>query len=238
MYAAYVLRNKNFKRVYTKLAEVAEKNYYKQLFDTKTNSIKKLWSNLNTVCSFKKHIYNRNINRITVGNTDIVDPNDICNEFNKFFSGVGENLVKGLPDPSSNNLKVGPLDYCGPTIINSMVCESVDKEELNKLIKDLNSSKSPGLDNIGPSLIKESLHLIIEPLLFIYNLSLTTGIVPDKLKIAKVIPIYKKGEKNLTNNYRPISFLSVFDKLLEKIMHNRLYSFLQKITYSVLPSVP
>jgi len=52
------------------------------------------------------------------------------------------------------------------------------------------------------------------------------GIVPDQLKIAKIIPIYKKGDHSSACNYRPISLLSVFDKLLEQIMYNRLNSFL------------
>jgi hypothetical protein len=58
--------------------------------------------------------------------------------------------------------------------------------------------------------------LFIEPLLHIYNLSLNTGEVPDKLKIAKVIPIYKKGDICQTSNYRPISLLNIFEKLLKK----------------------
>ena len=90
-----------------------------------------------------------------------------------------------------------------------------------------NNNKSPGPDNFGPTLVKEMAGLIIEPLLFIYNL-FSTGVVPDKLKVAKVIPIYKKGEMCFTSNYRPISLLSIFTKLLEKLMHKRLYSFLQK----------
>jgi len=62
----------------------------------------------------------------------------------------------------------------------------------------------------------------------ICNLSFTTGIVPSELKVAKVIPASKKCDKSKPDNYRPISLLSVFDKLLEKLMYNRLYNFLQK----------
>ena len=59
-------------------------------------------------------------------------------------------------------------------------------------------------------------------------MSITNGIVPDKLKIAKVIPIFKKGDKNEISNYRPISLLSIFNKLLEKVVYKRLYNFLIK----------
>jgi len=62
----------------------------------------------------------------------------------------------------------------------------------------------------------------------LFNLSLSTGIVPSSLKVAKVIPIHKKGDKTSVNNYRPISLLSIFDKILEKLMYKRIYNFLVK----------
>ena len=92
----------------------------------------------------------------------------------------------------------------------------------------LRKSKSPGPDNIGPGLIKEVIESIVDPLLYIFNLSMLDGIVPDKLKTAKVIPIFKKGDRSLACNYRPISLLSVFDKLLEKLMYKRVYTCLVK----------
>ena len=75
--------------------------------------------------------------------------------------------------------------------------------------------KSPGPDNIGPKLVRDSQKFLIDPLLYIFNLSFDTGIVPSRLKLAKDIPIYKKGNKASPSNYRPISMLSIFDKLLK-----------------------
>ena len=76
-----------------------------------------------------------------------------------------------------------------------MFVEPVGKEELMSLINRLKSSKCPGPDNIGPSLVKSVIFSIIDPLLYIYNLSLATGTVPDQLKIAKVVPMFKKGNR-------------------------------------------
>jgi len=59
-----------------------------------------------------------------------------------------------------------------------------------------------------------------------FNMSFTSGVVPTSLKIAKVIPVYKKGDRCLIGNYRPISLLSVFDKILEKLMYTRLINYL------------
>jgi hypothetical protein len=70
---------------------------------------------------------------------------------------------------------------------------------------------------------------IITPLEHIFNMSILTGVVPSDLKIAKVIPIFKKGDKSECCNYRPISLLNVFNKILEKLVYNRVVSFLKKI---------
>jgi len=67
---------------------------------------------------------------------------------------------------------------------------------------------------------------VIEPLAYIFNLSFSSGQLPHSLKITKVIPLHKKGDKDKPGNYRPISLLSIFDKVLEKLMFNRMYSFL------------
>ena len=91
-----------------------------------------------------------------------------------------------------------------------MYAEPTDKNEPLWQVMNLNSSKSPGPDNIRPGLIKEVIAAIMDPLLYTYNLSISTGIVPEKLKTAKVVPVYKKGNRSLASNYRPISVLSVF----------------------------
>ena len=80
--------------------------------------------------------------------------------------------------------------------------------------------------------IKHSFHLFSAPLANIINLSLQKGIFPDKLKIAKVIPIYKADDPSHFTNYRPISFLSNFSKFFEKVMYNRMIEFAEQ--YNIL----
>ena len=105
----------------------------------------------------------------------------------------------------------------------------MEKPDLSRLIHSLQSSKSPGPDEIGVALIKEVSSIIVQPPAFIFNLSITNDVFPEQLKIAKVIPAYKKGDACLASNYRPILLLSVFDKLLEKLMCMHLYSHLEII---------
>ena len=78
------------------------------------------------------------------------------------------------------------------------------------------------------SLLKKVINLIIEPLIHVCNLSLRTGVFPDKMKIASVLPVYKTGNVSVFGNYRPISILPQFSKKLEKLYNNRLISFLDK----------
>ena len=81
-------------------------------------------------------------------------------------------------------------------------------------------------------MVKHSFHLISAPLVDIINLSLLKGIFPDKLKIAKVIPVYKAEDPSLFVNYRPVSLLPVFSNFFEKVMYNRLVEFAK--TYEIL----
>ena len=69
-------------------------------------------------------------------------------------------------------------------------------------------------------------HELKTPLMNIFSHSLSTGIFPDKMKITKVSPIFKTGKKSIASNYRPISALPCFSNILERIMYNRLYSYL------------
>lgn len=90
----------------------------------------------------------------------------------------------------------------------------------------LDPKKGMGPDNIHPRLLLSTAQFIAEPLCYIFNLSFSTGIFPDDLKIANVLPLFKSGSTDDPNNYRPISILPCISKLLEKIVHSQLYSHL------------
>ena len=105
-----------------------------------------------------------------------------------------------------------------------MFINPVNVTELSEIILSLNNS-SPGWDGLDTNIMKKSSGLIVHPLVYAINLCIEQGIFPKELKIAKIIPIYKSNDKQLITNYRPISILPVFSKLLERVLHNRLLSF-------------
>jgi len=213
---------KKYRKVYKKLAFEAEQSYYRNLFDSKTNSIKKLWSNLNTMCSFNNKKSKQTITKLCANNQTFTDPMQISDCLNEYFCTIGNNLAHSLPNTDTQSFK----KFLPKSNKGSMFCNPTTCLEVFKIIQALKNNKSPGPDNFGPKIVKLIADVIASPLSFIYNLSFTNGIVPDRLKISKVIPVYKKGDKNLMENYRPISLLNVFEKILEKLMYKRLYEYI------------
>ena len=96
----------------------------------------------------------------------------------------------------------------------------------------MKTNKAIGPNSIPTKILKMSQHIIAKPLVYLINLSFSTGVFPDLLKIANTISVLKIGDRQDYNNYRPISLISNLSKLIEKLAHKRLYNFLEK--YSLL----
>ena len=110
----------------------------------------------------------------------------------------------------------------------SFVLSETTSEEIVKLIDRLNENKSCREDDIPVKFLKLSAHIISHFLAYIFNYCVLLGTYPSLLKVAKVIPLHKKGPKDECSNYRPISLLLHINKVFEKLIHTRMYRFLQK----------
>ena len=215
---------RSYLKVFKKVTLAAQVAYYREKFDIRINSIKQLWTNLNKISSLCRTKTSTKIDKLIFDNETVTDPRDICNKLNSYFCSIGPTLVQSLNTSGQNDFK----HYCPPSCKNSMFCSPVIPEEIVRIINNFPNNKAPGRDNISSKMLKEICDTVVCPLTYIFNLSFETGIVPNLLKVAKVIPIYKKGEKHLPGNYRPISLLSIYDKILEKLMYRRLSDFLEK----------
>lgn len=109
--------------------------------------------------------------------------------------------------------------------ISSITFSSSD---LSKIIKDLNPNKAHGHDNISIKMIQMCGNSIIFPLKLLFEAGIKSGCFPDTWKRENIIPVHKKGNKNLVKNYRPISILSIFGKIFEKIIYNSLFGYFQE----------
>ena len=206
----------------TNLLRKAEDNHYKTLIDNEKNNLKGLWDIAGKIINPKKAKKNTIINSLNVNGRTITDNKQISNVINDFFSTIGKNLADKI------KVKTDFKKYLPAANMNSMFLEMADIDEIRKIILSLKSNKAGGHDRIKPGLIKECSEVVTGPIAHIINLSLKSGIVPQKLKIAKVTPVFKKEDKTDPGNYRPISLLSTINKILEKIMYKRVISFLNK----------
>jgi len=147
---------------------------------------------------------------------------DLANHFNNYFSTVGSLLVD-----SANVDGARALDYMGDRQLNSLYMSPCDASEVEQIISSLANKSSPL--NCVPTFIFKWLKQEISPVISeLFNLSVHSGVFPKSLKIARVIPIYKSGDKSNVTNYRPISILSVLSKIFERLAYTRLVSYLQK----------
>ena len=116
----------------------------------------------------------------------------------------------------------------------SMFLIPADENEVTCIVRNCSNKSSEDSDNISMKLLKEVFQYIVKPYTYICNLSFKNGIFPDGMKLAKVVPLFKSGDKNSFNKYRPVSLLSQFSKILEKLFDKRLQSFIDK--YEILSS--
>jgi hypothetical protein len=109
---------------------------------------------------------------------------------------------------------------------NSIFLSPTNEQEIKAIIQSFPSKSSYGFDEVSMNLLKKTSLNILNPLTKIINLSLSTGVVPSKIKISKVCPIYKEGPEDVFGNYRPISLLTSFSKVFERIVFTRLNTYL------------
>lgn len=130
----------------------------------------------------------------------------IANAFNKHFVSIDPKLAE--------EIRTEPNDF-----------RTVDIQYILRALTELKNGKASGPDRIPVGLVKDASEFITLPLTLIYNSSLTSGVFPYIWKVAKVTPIFNSGARDDVNNYRPISVLSIFGRILEKIVHDRLIHY-------------
>ena len=152
------------------------------------------------------------------------DKTTIANEFATYFQNIGKQTAENIPKsnhPPEYYMKSSP-------VMESIFFTPTTPNEICSILKGYKTKKSSGDDGISLELLKLTAEECSMPISMIINMSLQQGIVPDNMKLARVIPIHKNKCKELFTNYRPISLLSNISKIMEKVVHKRLYSFLQK----------
>ena len=200
----------------------SKQDHFKAYFEEQSTNIKKTWEGIRKLVNVKKPT-NFSISQLSINGKTIDDPIAIANGFNNFFVNVGpetEKTIPKVPNMSPNKFLKNRNQF-------NLIIAHISEQEILDIITAL-PNKGTGPASIPLRLLKIAADLIVVPLCRIVNASFSSGIFPDALKTQKVIPLHKGGSTEEVNNFRPISLLSIFDKIIEKIMHKRLYGFLEE----------
>ena len=220
---------KNHREMLCKTIRKAKKMYYSKKFELASGNVKKTWSLINELRGKKKTDLKASF---IIDGKVVTERREIANGFNLFFSSIARKLnskvqmsrpVTNTTDEySSPDVKYTKYYKCKNRIINSIYLGPCDEEEIVAIIRDLENGKA---SDISINLLKKTGRLLSPHLTKFFNWFLENGIFPQILKIGSITPIFKKGDTRFLDNYRPVSTLPIFGKILEKVIYSRLYSF-------------
>ncbi len=152
------------------------------------------------------------------------DPREIGTEINNFFTHIGDNLASSIPTADQTLLH----NYNTKYSIKAPIYEftKITPYDVSILIRDLKPSSSCGVDGLNARLLKAAGPSIYKPLAHIFNLSIENSIFPDAWKTGCITPLFKEGDATDPSNYRPISVLPCLGKILERMMHSQIHTYL------------
>ena len=196
--------------------ECVKRNYYSKILTQNTLiDIGKVYEKINEICKLKnkKRILPNKI--VDETGSSIEDPQYIAEMFNDYFARIGHKMAESISDPPQK-LPIFRLHTSRANSFFFMFPSSTD--EVAQLIENLNDKKTVRSNDVETGFIKYSRSIISPIISDLFNLCINKGVFPNCLKIAEIIPIYKKGDINKATNYRPIALLSQFNKIVEKII--------------------
>lgn len=200
----------------------AKYDYYNNLIANESDS-RKLWSIINNACG-RYSARTKSPEKLFHDDIQITGSRNISNAFNKFFTEIGPKLASAIPHIDGFNTPKENIHI----LINEFKITTVEECIVKEVISKLNPRKAEGLDSIPANLVQMCSEYLVPPFTYIFNKIVNSSVVPEGLKVAKVIPIYKgKGSHSDCSNYRPISILPIYSKIFEKIINIQLKLFLE-----------
>ena len=215
---------KAYKNLFETIKRKSKKRFYSEKLIKFQGDAKKTW------CIMKELIGKVKIKKsslpfkIVIDKTDILGEKNIANEFNNFFTDIGLKLAKKIPESSQ------PFESYMKKVNSEMENKPLSINELKDAFFSLKINKITGHHDISYNVVSKCFGELCTLLKHIIDLPFENGIFPDSIKIAEVTPVYTSGDSSSLSNYRPISELPCFSKMLESIMYRRLYSYLQEIS--------
>ncbi len=211
---------KNYRNLYNSLIRTSKKLFFEQQLTLYQSNSKKTWELINLAT--KRSAKNKNSTAcLNINGTITSNSTDIAEKFNNFFVNIATEIEITIPPAIPN---VVPIPLTEPESLFKL-SDPIISQEILDVIKQLKLKHSLDPNNLSMVILKSVANEICIPLKNIVSLSLCTGEIPILMKTAKIVPIFESGDSTEINNYRPISLLSSFGKILEKIVANKLTFF-------------
>ena len=207
-----------FKKIRRKLKKTIKGKYSKfinNLSEEVSDNPKRFWS------FFRSKTKVKSVPQlVSDGDSSSSDLHDKVGMFNKYFQSVFEDKSDELELPEMQNLV--------PNQPNLSTLH-LTVNDVFKVISALKVGKACGPDNLSPRILKECATELAPSLTCIFNRSLASSSVPSQWKEANIIPVFKNGDRSKVSNYRPVSLLCVVSKVMERCIHQHVYSTVQTI---------
>ena len=188
-----IAKFKQYRNLYNSLMRRSKIHYFESNFKKNEKNPKKTWNLLKEAIGKKSR---STITEISINGVLTNDPSKIANEFNSFFSEIGVSISNTVT-PTERD----PISYIGDPAVPQMELGGTSADQVRNILKNMAKKSSPDLDGISLSLLKNIANEICVPLGHIFNLSLETGVFPEKLKSSRVVPIFKMGDHTSCDNY-------------------------------------
>ena len=225
--AEYQTRKTNFKtynKILKKMINEAKRNFYYNQFQLYKQNMKKTWQTINDFIQ-RKVKSNSFPEKLKIKDLMVTDQQEIANYMNQYYATVASNNVQDLANDENNKAYEKYLTNRPNTVFNF---HTVTPLYIENIIKNLKLTNTAGIDNISNKMIKTAVNQLVNPITSVVNLMISTSTFPDLLKRGKLKPIYKKGDKTLAENYRPISILPSISKIFERVLHDQLTNYFEE----------
>ena len=197
-------------------------DYYRRIFSEIKNDLKQTWKVINKVLSTNRSRRNFSIKSLVFNDQLYTDDYQISQVLNEHFTTIAEKIRETLPSPTTANGFTQYLNQSTPSI--PFTFHRVTPADVEEIINSL-KNKKPSNKTYSTVALKFIRNLISPLLSHLINKSISSSQYPKIFKTAQVIPIFKTGDPEKPDNYRPISILPLLGKIYEKVVYKQLYSY-------------
>ena len=211
---------RNYSKILKRSIRVAKKMFYFSAFNKCKYDIKNTWSLISGILNKTKNKQDLP-EQFLINGEHVSDKSIIANQFNNFFINIGSSAAEQIPNTDGLSYK----KYLTHPTRHTFMFSLTDEKTVNAIIRDMKPKTSCGYDGLSTKLLKFIEPEITKAVTFVINQSLMSGIFPTNLKVAKVIPLFKKNNPALLDNYRPISLLPAVSKIFERVIFDQLHNY-------------